>query len=206
MNWNNLLLFWSVLNWYLLPLSISATRRGKLSEKAHLKDGNSTKDNGTSIVTYKVTFHVEPEFGIPGALVVKNGHKHEFFLNFVTLDVPNNLNVHFECKSWVYPRTKTESDRLFFSNKVCFLVHALILKSFLSQSTNGLFMFFFQRWMIKSKWEDFRTFCALKLDGWARSTSVVFSNGFTMEGCAMCRLIWTIQLLGHLTTGPMVKN
>lgn len=96
----------------------AGTGRGRLSDKAHLKDGKSTKHNGTSIVTYKVTFHVEPEFGIPGALLIKNRHKHEFFLNFVTLEAPNNLNIHFECKSWVYPITKTKSDRLFFSNEI----------------------------------------------------------------------------------------
>lgn len=120
-----------------LPFSSSGTGRGRLSDKAHLKDGKSTKHNGTSIVTYKVTFHVEPEFGIPGALLIKNRHKHEFFLSFVTLEAPNNLNIHFECKSWVYPITKTKSDRLFFSNKVCHFVHALNLRSFLARSTHG---------------------------------------------------------------------
>ncbi|XP_077227677.1 putative linoleate 9S-lipoxygenase 4 [Tasmannia lanceolata] len=92
------------------------TGRGKLSEKSNLKDGKSSKENGIRFTTYHVTFHVDPEFGIPGVLIVKNQHNHEFFLHSATLEISGNRNIHFDCHSWVYPISKTEIDRIFFSH------------------------------------------------------------------------------------------
>ncbi|XP_057964766.1 linoleate 9S-lipoxygenase 6-like [Malania oleifera] len=93
--------------------------KAKLSERAYLKEGKTKKLDNTKVTTYKIKFHVEPEFGILGALLIKNKHKNKFFLESVTLQVPNNDNeiIHFDCKSWVYPFKKTNADRLFFSNK-----------------------------------------------------------------------------------------
>ncbi|KAF8393891.1 hypothetical protein HHK36_020090 [Tetracentron sinense] len=92
------------------------TGKGKLTEKADLKHGKNTEHGGTLTITYKIKFHVEPEFGIPGAFIINNRHKYEFFLNYGTLDTFENQIVHFECNSWVYPFSKTKADRLFFSN------------------------------------------------------------------------------------------
>lgn len=64
------------------------TGKGKLSEKAYLKHGKSSEHNGTKITKYKVKFRVEPDFGIPGAFLIKNEHKHKFFLQSATLEVP----------------------------------------------------------------------------------------------------------------------
>ncbi|KAE8730561.1 putative Calmodulin [Hibiscus syriacus] len=61
------------------------TRKGKLSEKACLKKGKSSKKDGTKITTYKIKLHVEPGFGNPGAFVIENNHKHRFFLQSATL-------------------------------------------------------------------------------------------------------------------------
>ncbi|WCJ37255.1 Linoleate 9S-lipoxygenase [Euphorbia peplus] len=93
------------------------TGKGKLSEKANLKHGKSTKHNGTKTITYKIKLHVEPEFGTPGAFVVINQHKHEFYLESATLEALDEQIVHFNCRSWVYPFQKTKSERFFFSNK-----------------------------------------------------------------------------------------
>ncbi|XP_059594252.1 linoleate 9S-lipoxygenase 6 [Vitis vinifera] len=94
------------------------TGKGKLSEKAYLKHGKSCEHNGTKITKYKVKFRVEPDFGIPGAFLIKNEHKHKFFLQSATLEVPANQSIQFNCKSWIYPFTKTKTNRLFFSNTV----------------------------------------------------------------------------------------
>ncbi|KAI3927456.1 hypothetical protein MKW92_044446 [Papaver armeniacum] len=95
----------------------TGTGRGKLSEKAKFKKGKNTEHNGLSTKTYKVKFHIEQDFGVPGALIVKNRNKNEFFLQFVILEEEtDNRNIRFECNSWVYPFCKTKSDRLFFSN------------------------------------------------------------------------------------------
>lgn len=53
-----------------------------------LKHGKSCEHNGTKITKYKVKFRVEPDFGIPGAFLIKNEHKHKFFLQSATLEVP----------------------------------------------------------------------------------------------------------------------
>uniref|UniRef100_F6HRH9 Lipoxygenase n=1 Tax=Vitis vinifera TaxID=29760 RepID=F6HRH9_VITVI len=94
------------------------TGKGKLSEKAYLKHGKCSEHNGTKITKYKVKFRVEPDFGIPGAFLIKNEHKHKFFLQSATLEVPANQSIQFNCKSWIYPFTKTKTNRLFFSNTV----------------------------------------------------------------------------------------
>ncbi|XP_068666574.1 linoleate 9S-lipoxygenase 6-like [Aristolochia californica] len=95
----------------------NSTLKGKLSEKAYLKDDKSVKEKGSRETRYRVEFHVEREFGTPGALVIQNQHKHEFFLKFVKLEISRDQTIHFDCNSWVYPYSKTKSSRLFFSNK-----------------------------------------------------------------------------------------
>ncbi|XVF81301.1 hypothetical protein PTKIN_Ptkin15bG0144400 [Pterospermum kingtungense] len=96
------------------------TRKGKLSGKACLKHGKSSKNDGTKITTYKIKLHVEPGFGNPGAFVIENNHKHRFFLQSATLVTPENKVIHFDCRSWVYPIKNTKTSRVFFSN-TCYL-------------------------------------------------------------------------------------
>ncbi|KDP45238.1 hypothetical protein JCGZ_15103 [Jatropha curcas] len=93
-----------------------STGKGKLSEKAYLKHGKRKKYEGTKTTAYKIKLHVEQGFGIPGAFLISNQHKHEFFLESATLEFLENQIIHFDCRSWVYPVQKTKSDRLFFSN------------------------------------------------------------------------------------------
>ncbi|XP_059660015.1 linoleate 9S-lipoxygenase 6-like [Cornus florida] len=92
------------------------TKKGKLSGKAYLKHGKSNKHNGIKNTTYKLKFHVEPDFGTPGAFVINSQHKHKFFLESATLQISEHQTVHFDCNSWVYPFDKTKRNRLFFSN------------------------------------------------------------------------------------------
>ncbi|KAK1290588.1 putative linoleate 9S-lipoxygenase 5 [Acorus calamus] len=90
------------------------TRKGKLSHRASLRGREGTEHS----VSYRVTFRIDADFGLPGALLMRNGHRrHEFFLDSVTLDAPGGRLIHFECRSWVYPIAKTGCDRTFFANK-----------------------------------------------------------------------------------------
>ncbi|KAG6403514.1 hypothetical protein SASPL_135737 [Salvia splendens] len=72
-----------------------------------------------TVLRYEVEFKVEPDFGAPGAISVKNEHKHKFFLRNISLQGYNNI-VHFECNSWLYPFHLTKQDRVFFPN-TCYL-------------------------------------------------------------------------------------
>lgn len=108
-----LLIFYFI--WHLI-----GTGKGKLSEKAYLKHGKSTKQQGTEITTYEIKVHVEPEFGIPGAFLMTNQHRRKFFLESMTLEIQDKQIIHFDCRSWVYPIKKTKSERLFFSNAVSY--------------------------------------------------------------------------------------
>lgn len=89
-----------------------------LNEEASLRRGKETQHGKTETVTYKVSVHVEPDFGEPGAVVVKNESRYKFFLCSVTLTSSDCRRIHVDCNSWVYPVSKTRSPRLFFSNTV----------------------------------------------------------------------------------------
>ena len=78
----------------------------------------------TRIIKFKLKFEVVREFGPPGAFVIENRDKHEFFLKSATLQytIPaasDNQKFQFYCNSWVYPLDKTGVKRIFFLNKVC---------------------------------------------------------------------------------------
>ncbi|KAJ4956296.1 hypothetical protein NE237_013079 [Protea cynaroides] len=97
-----------------------ANGKARLSEHATFKHGRKAKQNGESTIIYRIKFHVEPDFGVPGAFITKNHDTHEFFLISATLQLLGNKKIHFDCNSWVYPFSKTKCSRLFFSN-ACYL-------------------------------------------------------------------------------------
>ncbi|KAJ3683174.1 hypothetical protein LUZ60_013401 [Juncus effusus] len=94
----------------------SKTGKAKLSSEASLKGKKKTKHGKSKTFTYHVTFHLNSEFGAPGALVLKNGNKNDFFLKFISLQVSDDRKIHFDCNSWIYPVKKTQLDRIFFAN------------------------------------------------------------------------------------------
>lgn len=90
------------------------------SEYFSLKHGKSSKNKltETRAVTYELEFIADAGFGVPGAFVIRNQHKFKFLLGSMTLEIPHDQTVHFECNSWVYPIHLTQKDRIFFSNSV----------------------------------------------------------------------------------------
>nr|KYP53538.1 hypothetical protein KK1_024430 [Cajanus cajan] len=97
------------------------TGKGKLSEKAYFKSGESIKhSHDAQTMTYKIKIHVDLHFGTPRAFVIQNQHKKKFFLQSASIETSNTRIIHFDCNSWIYPTKKTKYDRLFFSNR-CYL-------------------------------------------------------------------------------------
>ena len=104
--------------------------QGKVLEREKLPIMEGKINLQTKIIRFQLKFEVVREFGSPGAFVIENRGKHEFFLKSANLIPANNkqeLNakiekkqeLRFYCNSWVYPLDKTGVERVFFSNKVC---------------------------------------------------------------------------------------
>ncbi|KAK8949453.1 putative linoleate 9S-lipoxygenase 5 [Platanthera zijinensis] len=67
--------------------------------------------------TYVVTFTVDENQGIPGAVIVRNRHLAQFYLKSITIEnFPGKGRIHFDCNSWVYNADKYSYDRIFFAN------------------------------------------------------------------------------------------
>lgn len=95
-------------------------RKGKLGKEAYLEDWVSrfTSLSAEDHASFDVTFDWDESLGVPGALIIRNQHHSQFYLETVTLDdVPGHGPVHFVCNSWVYPAHRYKHDRIFFTNK-----------------------------------------------------------------------------------------
>jgi hypothetical protein len=117
---------------------VAATGIGKLSHEMEIENwmespspSDTTSDSSTGGGTYEsrfdLEFKVKKEFGVPGAFIIRNHHRNEFFLKSVTIEVKaaqgdeesdHNSTVHFICDSCIYNTKAYKSDRIFFSNKV----------------------------------------------------------------------------------------
>ncbi|XVF81299.1 hypothetical protein PTKIN_Ptkin15bG0144200 [Pterospermum kingtungense] len=111
-----------------------STGKGVESEKAYLMQGKVLCREKlpilrgkiklpTRVIKFRLNFEVVKGFGTPGAFVVENRDKHEFFLKSATLryTVPAGSDedkFEFYCNSWVYPLDKTQVKRVFFLNQL----------------------------------------------------------------------------------------
>jgi lipoxygenase len=68
-------------------------------------------------IKFAMEFVVPKNFGVPGAIIVRNNHPNEFLLVSYSLDLPDKTQAHYITNSWVYNTSKTEG-RIFFRNKV----------------------------------------------------------------------------------------
>ncbi|KAL8100220.1 putative linoleate 9S-lipoxygenase 5 [Apium graveolens] len=93
--------------------------RGKLSKAAYLENWITRITSVTAEdASFSITFDWNESMGLPGAFIIKNHHRSQFYLKTVTLeDFPGHGRVHFVCNSWVYPAHCYKYDRVFFANK-----------------------------------------------------------------------------------------
>ncbi|XP_024542113.1 linoleate 13S-lipoxygenase 3-1, chloroplastic-like [Selaginella moellendorffii] len=72
---------------------------------------------GEHTVEYAGEFIIEDQFGKPGAILVANRHKAEFFLETISLQGLKTGLISFSCYSWVHSQENEVSQRVFFSNE-----------------------------------------------------------------------------------------
>ncbi|GLJ23660.1 hypothetical protein SUGI_0448050 [Cryptomeria japonica] len=99
------------------------TGYGKVSpHKAELSWNTPSSEAIVTDTIHEITFYWPPEYGTPGAIVVKNRHAREFFLKHVSIRVPGQGVINFLCNSWVYPSwmarvcCNLQAERVFFAN------------------------------------------------------------------------------------------
>lgn len=113
------------------------TKSGKLSGKVTVEHWGKARDLFIpTVFEFDLNFYVPKNFGVPGAIIVNNGHQNlvlvlkkitigtEFKLTEAKVTMPDNTEVNFACNSWVYASqmNKTGHDgRVFFVNKVSIL-------------------------------------------------------------------------------------
>ncbi|KAF0913156.1 hypothetical protein E2562_020284 [Oryza meyeriana var. granulata] len=92
--------------------------RGKVGKPAHLEELVVTmKSKAAGESVFRVAFEWDESQGIPGAVVVTNSNRSEFFLKTLTLDgVPGKGTVVFVANSWIYPADSYHYERVFFAN------------------------------------------------------------------------------------------
>ncbi|GLJ23657.1 hypothetical protein SUGI_0448000 [Cryptomeria japonica] len=79
------------------------TGHGKVSPQSELSWNTPSLTAFITDTTQKITFYWPPEYGTPGAILVKNNRAREFFLKRVCITVPAQGDINFLCNSWVYP-------------------------------------------------------------------------------------------------------
>ncbi|TYI09670.1 hypothetical protein ES332_A09G089500v1 [Gossypium tomentosum] len=79
-----------------------------LNPLQHSSFGNKT--------SHEVEFVVDANFGVPGAIIVTNKYKKEFYLESIV--AIEGLLVHFACNSWVQPHGFHAHKRIFFSSNL----------------------------------------------------------------------------------------
>uniref|UniRef100_A0A0D9VXV7 Lipoxygenase n=1 Tax=Leersia perrieri TaxID=77586 RepID=A0A0D9VXV7_9ORYZ len=92
--------------------------RGKMGKPAHLEELVVTmKSKAAGESVFKVAFEWDESQGIPGAVIVTNSNRSEFFLKTLTLEgVPGKGTVVFVANSWIYPADDYHYERVFFAN------------------------------------------------------------------------------------------
>lgn len=96
---------------------VSADVVGKRSKESFIKDWALKAGVVADKVQYTADFDIGGDFGEPGALLIRNSHQAEFYLESIALQLPSGT-VYFPCHSYIAPSAHDRRPRVFFSNKV----------------------------------------------------------------------------------------
>ncbi|KAM7528894.1 hypothetical protein LguiB_032304 [Lonicera macranthoides] len=78
-------------------------------EAKGIRDGDEVK--------FEAKFEVPLDFGEIGAVIVRNEHFKEMYLNNISLVQPSNGTLTINCNSWVHSKDDNPEDKIFFTNK-----------------------------------------------------------------------------------------
>ena len=126
--------------------NFAETKSGKLSGKVTFEHWARARDLLIpTLFDFNMDFFVPKDFGVPGAILVNNGHKNlvlilgkitmttEFRLVKAQVTMPDQNVIRFLCNSWVYASEMSKDGRegrIFFANKVTSRPRTAFLTSF----------------------------------------------------------------------------
>ena len=99
-------------------LVLTATGVGKRSKESFIKDWAQKATVEADKVQYTAEFSINAKFGEPGAVLIRNTHQAELYLESIALQLPSGT-IYFSCHSYIAASTHDPKPRVFFSNKVC---------------------------------------------------------------------------------------
>ncbi len=102
----------------MVEIGFADTGKAMMSNKEIFTGWPALEGMAVQNVVFQLRFTVSKTFGVPGAIIVHNGHPNEFFLISFNLELPDRSTAHYVTASWVYNTEKTDG-RIFFRNKVC---------------------------------------------------------------------------------------
>lgn len=96
----------------------AATKVGKRSKETAIMDWAQKALEKGDKIEYTAEFTLKlADFGRPGAILIRNTHQAEFYLDNITLELPSGP-VHFPCHSYVASSILDSKPRVFFTNQV----------------------------------------------------------------------------------------
>ncbi len=102
----------------MVEIGFADTGKAMMSNKEIFPGWPALEGMAIQNVVFQLRFTVPKTFGVPGAIIVHNGHPNEFLLISFNLELPDRSTAHYVTESWVYNTEKTDG-RIFFRNKVC---------------------------------------------------------------------------------------
>ncbi|ERN13790.1 lipoxygenase 6, chloroplastic [Amborella trichopoda] len=93
------------------------TKSGKRSRESAARGWLPRPLDHPYIVEYAADFTVESDFGMPGAVLVKNLHNKEFFLMEIVIQGFNEGPIVCPVNSWIASKEDSSEKRIFFSNQ-----------------------------------------------------------------------------------------
>lgn len=94
----------------------AASGIGKRSKDIFIKDWAEKATVQADKVQYTAEFSIDAGFGEPGAVLIRNTHQSEIYLESIALQMQSET-VYFPCHSYITAFSNDPKPRVFFSNK-----------------------------------------------------------------------------------------